>query len=223
MDQPNPSELARRFLQQQRDLGVNEVILEPSSGASVDEAGPGLDELYAATCECRNCGLGATRTKFVFGSGNPDADLMFIGEAPGRDEDLQGLPFVGRAGQLLTKMIEAMGLSRDQVYIGNILKCRPPNNRDPLPDEMAACFPILKQQIQAIRPRYVCALGRIAAQALLQTTTALGKLRGTFHNFEGTKLVVTYHPAALLRNPSWKRPAWEDLQMIMKDMGLKNG
>ncbi len=150
----------------------------------------------------------------VFGEGNPQAELLFVGEAPGADEDLQGRPFVGRAGQLLTKMIEAIGLSREKVYIGNILKCRPPGNRDPLPSEVALCRPYLDQQMEMIDPKVVCALGRIAAQTLLDTSRSLGELRGLVHPFRGRKLLVTYHPAALLRNPHLKRPAWDDLKLL---------
>jgi DNA polymerase len=142
---------------------------------------------------------------------------MFIGEAPGRDEDQQGKPFVGRAGQLLTKIIEAIQFQREDVFIANILKCRPPDNRDPQPEEAEACLPYLGIQIQLIQPKIICALGRVAAQTLLQTTTPLGKLRGRFHDFHGTKLIVTYHPAALLRNPNFKRPTWEDVQLLRKE------
>lgn len=174
-----------------------------------------LDEHRAAICECQNCPLGATRNKFVYGVGSPTADLLFVGEAPGADEDRLGEPFVGRAGQLLDRILKAMNLARDQVYIANILKCRPPNNRDPLPEEMAECFPYLKEQIRLIRPKLMCALGRIAGQALLDTKTPLGKLRGRWHEFEGIPLLVTYHPAALLRFPAYKKDTWADMQMIM--------
>jgi DNA polymerase len=178
------------------------------------------DAHNTAICECQNCPLGATRTKFVYGVGNPNADLMFVGEAPGADEDRQGEPFVGRAGQLLDKIIAAMGLSRDQVYIANILKCRPPGNRDPQPDEIAKCIPYLREQIRLIRPKVMCALGRIAGQALLNTSSPLGKLRGEWHQFEGTDLLVTYHPAALLRFAQYKKPTWADMQLIMARLNL---
>ncbi len=168
-----------------------------------------------AICECQSCSLGATRTRFVYGVGNPIAEVMFIGEAPGRDEDLKGEPFVGRAGQLLDKILAAIGFSREnQVYIANILKCRPPNNRDPQPDEMATCMPYLREQIRLIKPKIICALGRIAAQALLDTQTPLGKLRGSWHEFENTPLIVTYHPAALLRFQKYKKDCWEDIQKL---------
>ncbi len=179
-----------------------------------------LEAHCAAICECQNCPLGATRTKFVYGVGNPNADLMFVGEAPGRDEDRQGEPFVGAAGQLLDKIIKAMGLTRDQVYIANILKCRPPNNRDPLPEEMAECFPYLKEQVRLIRPKYLVALGRIAGQALLDTKTPLGRLRGQWHEYEGIPLLVTYHPAALLRFAAYKKDTWEDMKLVMAKLGL---
>ncbi|PKK82657.1 MAG: uracil-DNA glycosylase [candidate division Zixibacteria bacterium HGW-Zixibacteria-1] len=165
-------------------------------------------------CECQNCPLGATRTKFVYGVGNPKADVLFIGEAPGRDEDLRGEPFVGRAGQLLDKILEAINFKREDVYIANILKCRPPNNRDPQPDEMQTCMPYLLEQIKLIKPKIICALGRISAQGLLQTTTPLGKLRGQWHDFNGIPFIVTYHPAALLRFPSYKRDTWEDVKRL---------
>ncbi|MFC1545398.1 uracil-DNA glycosylase [Gemmatimonadota bacterium] len=163
---------------------------------------------------CLKCSLGETRNTFVFGTGNPDANVMFIGEAPGRDEDIQGEPFVGRAGKLLNKIIESIGFTREEVYIGNILKCRPPDNRDPRPDEVDACEPHLHRQIALIRPAVICALGRIAAQTLLKSTATLGKLRERVHLYQGVPLVVTYHPAALLRNPNWKRPTWEDMQLL---------
>ncbi|HDL04819.1 MAG TPA: uracil-DNA glycosylase [candidate division Zixibacteria bacterium] len=163
---------------------------------------------------CQKCPLGATRSKFVYGVGNPNADVLFIGEAPGRDEDLQGVPFVGRAGQLLDRILAAINFTRDDIYIANILKCRPPNNRDPQPDEMKTCMPYLMEQIRLIKPKIICALGRISAQALLQTTTPLGKLRGQWHDFNGIPFIVTYHPAALLRFQSYKRDTWEDVKRL---------
>ncbi|MEA2030146.1 MAG: uracil-DNA glycosylase [candidate division Zixibacteria bacterium] len=165
--------------------------------------------------ECHLCPLAESRTNFVYGAGNSDAELMFVGEAPGRDEDLRGEPFVGRAGKLLDKILAAMEMSREQVYISNILKCRPPGNRDPQPDEMEKCFPYLKEQIRLIRPKVLCALGRIAAQALLDTKKPLGRLRGEWHKIEGVPMLVTYHPAALLRFPAYKADVWKDMQMIM--------
>ena len=174
-----------------------------------------LEEHREAICECQACPLGQARTKFVYGVGNPNAKLMFVGEAPGADEDRLGEPFVGRAGKLLDKILEAMQLSRNDVYIANILKCRPPGNRDPQPEEMNKCFPYLREQIRLIRPKLLCALGRISAQALLQTTTPLGKLRGSWHEYEGVPMRVTYHPAALLRFPQYKKETWIDMQEIM--------
>ena len=150
----------------------------------------------------------------MVGAGAPDADVMFVGEAPGHEEDRQGLPFVGASGQLLTKMIEAIGFRREDVYIANVIKCRPPQNRDPQGDEIAACEPLLKRQIEIVGPRVICTLGRFAAQTLLRTTTSMGRLRGQVYDYEGVKLVPTYHPAALLRNPQWKRPTWEDLKRL---------
>lgn len=175
-----------------------------------------LDELNSMICTCTKCPLGHTRTKFVFGVGNPNADVVLIGEAPGVDEDLQGEPFVGRAGQLLNKILEAIHFKREEVYICNILKCRPPNNRDPQQEEIDACEPHLWKQLEIIKPKLILCLGRISAQVLLRTTDSLTKLRGQVHDYRGIKLMVTYHPAALLRNPNWKRPAWEDVQQFRK-------
>lgn len=182
---------------------------------------PSLENVAARVAACSACGLAATRTSVVPGEGNPKARLMFVGEAPGAEEDKQGRPFVGRAGQLLADMIKAMGLSRDEVFIANVLKCRPPGNRDPLPDEIDLCESFLLEQIALVRPEYICALGRIAAQALLKTKTPIGQLRGTFHDYHGVPLLATYHPAYLLRSPGEKKEAWKDLQMIMKKMGLE--
>lgn len=165
-------------------------------------------------CTCVMCPLGQTRTKFVFGVGNPKATLMIVGEAPGADEDAQGEPFVGRAGQLLNKILEAIGFRRDEVYICNILKCRPPNNRKPQLEEVERCLPYLRKQIQLVQPALILCLGLTAAETLLETTESLGKLRGKVLRFEGIPLMVTYHPAALLRNPNWKRPTWEDVQAV---------
>lgn len=166
--------------------------------------------------DCTRCKLHRLgRRQIVFGVGNPEADLMFVGEAPGRDEDLQGEPFVGRAGQLLTKMIEAMGLTRDEVYIANVVKCRPPENRNPEPDEVAACSPFLIRQIDVIRPKVIVALGAIALKALLGADAPISRLRGRVFEYRGAKLVPTYHPAFLLRSPDRKREAWEDLKTVL--------
>jgi len=173
-----------------------------------------LDGLKNEMLTCHKCPLGNTRTNLVFGVGNPMADLMFVGEAPGRDEDLQGEPFVGRAGQLLTKIINAIGLKRSEVYIGNILKCRPPGNRNPLPEEISLCIPYLKKQINIIQPKILCTLGSFAAQTLLNTKTPVGALRGKFHDYNGIPTMVTFHPAYLLRNPAEKAKVWEDMKKV---------
>lgn len=167
---------------------------------------------------CPKCSLLAgTRRQIVFGTGNPSADIVVVGEAPGADEDVQGKPFVGRAGKLLTDILAAISLSRDEIFICNILKCRPPDNRNPLPDEIANCEPYLFKQLEMIKPRLILAVGTFAAQTLLQTKEPLGRLRGKFHEYKGVKMMVTYHPAALLRNPNWKRPTWEDVQLFRKE------
>jgi uracil-DNA glycosylase len=171
--------------------------------------------------DCTRCRLHQQgRKQIVFGVGNPNADLMFIGEAPGADEDLQGEPFVGRSGQLLTNMIKAMGLSREEVYIANIIKCRPPGNRQPESDECETCSPFLLRQIEAIRPMVLVALGAVAAKTLLAIHAPMAELRGRWFDFHGHKLAVTYHPAFLLRDPRQKKEAWKDLQMVMKELGL---
>lgn len=177
---------------------------------------PSVDDLNAQICNCVKCSLGHTRTKFVFGVGNPNATLMLVGEAPGADEDAQGEPFVGRAGQLLNKILEAINFKREDVYICNILKCRPPNNRKPQPEEVEQCIPYLRKQIQLVKPKVILCLGLTAAENLLNTTESLGRLRGRVLRYEGIPLMVTYHPAALLRNPNWKRPTWEDVQAVRK-------
>jgi len=171
--------------------------------------------------DCRRCKLSAERMNIVFGEGDPKARLVFVGEGPGYEEDKSGLPFVGKAGQLLTKIIAAMHLTRDRVYICNIIKCRPPGNRNPQPDEIAACTPFLERQIEAIAPDCICALGAFAAQTLLRTTTPISGLRGRFHDYMGIKVLPTYHPAYLLRNPDQKRKSWEDVQKIMQVLGLE--
>ncbi len=173
-----------------------------------------LQTIRADLGDCRRCKLASTRANIVFGSGNPHADLMFVGEAPGADEDEQGLPFVGRAGQLLTKIIQAIDMQREDVYICNILKCRPPQNRNPEGDEIAACQPFLFRQIAAVQPRVICALGTYGAQILLRTKEPIGRLRGHFIDFHGAKFIATFHPAYLLRNPNEKRKVWEDVQAI---------
>ncbi len=175
-----------------------------------------LESLYDSIHKCQKCVLGKTRTNFVFGTGNPNSDVMIIGEAPGAEEDKQGVPFVGRAGKLLTDILKAINFDREDVYIANILKCRPPNNRNPLPAEMTECTPYLFKQIDLVKPKAILLLGLIAAGSLLNSKLSLTKLRGIIHEVNGTKAIVTYHPAALLRNPNWKRGCWEDVQQFRK-------
>ncbi len=202
--------------------------LAPAAQAS-KAAAETLEQIRAAIGDCRLCRLHQGRTNLVFGVGNPQAELMFIGEAPGADEDLQGMPFVGRAGQLLNNMIAAMGLRREDVYIANIIKCRPPQNRTPERDECETCSPFLMRQIAAIGPRVIVALGAVAAKTLLAMNAPMGELRGRFYEFSPpgvghlppVNLAVTYHPAFLLRDPRQKKEAWKDLQMVMKFLGLK--
>jgi uracil-DNA glycosylase family 4 len=222
--------LAKNFLKQQVDLGFDEVYassmneksnpkkLHPSGmNRMVHATAKTLTDFYQQIKDCKKCHLHKTRTNFVFGVGSQNAKVMFIGEAPGREEDLQGEPFVGKAGQLLDKILAAINFTRDEVYIANILKCRPPENRDPLPDEIELCEPYLLEQIRIIKPKIICALGRISAQALLKTKQTLGQLRGKFHDYDGIKFLVTYHPAALLRYPQYKRPTWEDVKLLRKE------
>lgn len=187
--------------------------------AALDAAGrvAALAELAAEVAGCVQCGLCQTRTQTVFGVGNPEAEVVFVGEAPGADEDRTGIPFVGKAGQLLTDIIEkGMRVPRDSVYICNVLKCRPPGNRDPNAEEVFFCEPYLKQQLAIIRPKVIVALGRIAGQTLLKSTSSTGKLRGVWHRYEGIPLRVTYHPSYLLRQPEEKRKTWDDIQEVMR-------
>ncbi|MDQ3069830.1 MAG: uracil-DNA glycosylase [Acidobacteriota bacterium] len=180
--------------------------------ASTGDLLPSIREDIGECVRCKLHTLG--RRQIVFGSGNPNADLMFVGEAPGADEDAQGVPFIGRAGQLLTKIIEAIGLTRDDVYIANVIKCRPPANRNPEPDEIAECEPFLLRQIETIRPKVIVALGTFAAQTLLRTDAPISKLRGTFHEYHGAMLLPTFHPAYLLRSPERKRDVWDDMKKV---------
>ena len=175
-----------------------------------------LDELEKLICKCTKCRLHSGRNKFVFGTGNPNADVLVIGEGPGAEEDKQGLPFVGRAGKLLTDMLKAIKFEREEVYIGNVVKCRPPENRTPLPDEMDTCMPYLKKQVELIKPKLILCLGLTAAKGLLKKRESLGELRKSVYEYEGAKVIVTYHPAALLRNPHWKKDCWEDLKKFRK-------
>jgi len=205
----------------------------PLAAAPDDGAAPerptGLAGLRLAREElgdCQRCKLAKGRTNLVFGVGNPEAHLVFVGEGPGADEDAQGEPFVGKAGQLLNKMIEAMGYRREDVYICNVVKCRPPGNRNPEPDEIEACEPFLKKQLAALRPRVIVTLGKFAAQCLLRDDTPISRLRGNFRTYEGVQLMPTFHPAYLLRDPSKKKETWEDLKAVMaalRRMGLGPG
>lgn len=193
----------------------------PSAIASPSTA-PDLDALRLEVSGCTRCAeLARTRTQTVFGVGNPRARLCFLGEAPGADEDRTGEPFVGRAGQLLNQILKACTLSREEVYILNVLKCRPPGNRNPAPDEAANCSPFLNRQLDLIRPEFICCLGAVAAQNLLGTPLPIGKLRGEVHDYRGIRVVCTYHPAYLLRNPPAKKQTWEDMQMLMGLMGIE--
>lgn len=216
----------RSYLEELRDTGVEELPLplraiaapavpEPST-ATATAGQETLEEIRADLGDCHRCRLADGRTTLVFGVGNPHARLVFVGEGPGRDEDLQGEPFVGEAGKLLTKIIEAMGFARGDVYICNVVKCRPPQNRDPQADEVAACSAFMLRQVMAIKPRVIVALGKFAAQTLLESGTPISRLRGRFHDFHGIPLMPTFHPAALLRDQSLKRDVWEDMKQVMK-------
>ena len=194
----------------------------PSLFESIERVvGDTLEIISSDLGECTRCKLHRHRNKIVFGTGHPRAELMFVGEGPGHDEDLQGLPFVGRAGQLLTQMIEAMGLSRNDVYIANVVKCRPPENRVPEKDEVSTCLPYLVRQIGAIQPKAIVCLGSVAAQTLLSTNKGISRFRGEWFDFRGARLMATYHPAYLLRNPHAKPDVWTDLKKVMAYLGLK--
>lgn len=221
-----PFRLRRAVLQQIESLQAAGLTFIPRKDAAEkasttasplpDDKTASLVMLEEAVLACRRCPLYKTRTHAVISDGTPQAQLVFVGEAPGRDEDLQGVPFVGRAGQLLTKMIAAMGLARKEVYICNVLKDRPPGNRTPLPEEMEACLPFLEEQLRIIRPKVICALGSIATKALLGPYTSIMKVRGETRDYQGIPLVPTFHPAYLLRNPAAKKLAWEDLKKVKK-------
>ncbi len=204
------------------EASVN-IIKEPSKDSSLFlngienwEKTNSLEELNKLICNCTKCNLHKGRTNFVFGSGNPNAKVMVIGEGPGAEEDKQGLPFVGRAGQLLTDILKAIKFSREEVFIGNIVKCRPPDNRTPLPEEMETCIPYLKKQIDLIKPKMILCLGLTAAKGLLKKKDSLTSMRGQVFDYEGIKVMVTFHPAALLRNPNWKKDCWIDVQKFRK-------
>lgn len=190
---------------------------EPRGSSAVQT----LSEIREELGDCTRCRLCETRKSIVFGEGNPKARLVFVGEGPGRDEDIQGRPFVGRAGQLLTRIIQAMKLERKDVYICNVVKCRPPGNRNPEPDEVASCEPFLTKQIESINPEVIVSLGSVATGLMLKLKNfKMGQLRGTFHQYGNSKLMITYHPAALLRNPSFKKPVWEDMKLVMRELGI---
>jgi DNA polymerase len=201
-----------------RDIGVGDLFLDGISPGGVPalSAGsmPDLPSLAKFVEGCPRCKLSKSRTNIVFGQGNPHAELMFVGEAPGRDEDEQGLAFVGRAGQLLTKIIEAMGKKREEVYIANCLKCRPPNNRNPEADEVTACRPFLEEQVRLISPKVIVTLGTFAAQALLETDEPIGRMRGRWRSAHGARVMPTFHPAFLLRSPERKKEVWEDMKLV---------
>jgi uracil-DNA glycosylase family 4 len=228
-----PRDLLIRYLRQRAELGEREIILERQRASQLLErlygagaaglarpataaAANAFEALRAEVLGCSRCRLAEGRTTVVFGEGDAEADLLVVGEAPGYEEDRSGRPFVGPAGQLLDKMLAAIGFRRDEVFICNVLKCRPPRNRDPVADEVASCRPYLRRQVELIQPKVICAFGRFAAQTLLDTELSLNRLRGVTHEFMGVPVVVSYHPAALLRNASWKRPAWEDLQALRR-------
>ncbi|MHB8708947.1 MAG: uracil-DNA glycosylase [Desulfuromonadales bacterium] len=202
-----------------RDLGFEEVPAAVRSGSAVIGGVPvveSLDAIRAELGDCCRCGLNKGRQKVVFGVGNPQARLVLVGEAPGREEDEKGEPFVGEAGRLLDRILFAMGLSRDEVYICNVLKCRPPNNRDPESEEVASCEPFLIRQLAAIRPQIIVALGRFAIQTLLQSKAPISRVRGTWQQYQGIPLMPTYHPAYLLRNPNGKREVWSDMKQVVE-------
>ena len=227
-----PREQARLWLKLYQDLGVEAVAIPaPESvrapaAADRDMERPAkataLEQLRGKIGDCRRCGLAEARKHIVFGAGDPAARLMFVGEGPGADEDRIGEPFVGRAGKLLDRIIAAMGLTREQVYIGNIVKCRPPGNRTPLPDERAMCLPFLKEQIRIIAPEVIVTLGRTALEGLLgETVPSITRARGRWFRAEGVPVLATFHPAYLLRNEQAKRPVWEDMQEVMSRLGLE--
>jgi len=222
----------RSYLEELKDTGVDALPIAATGPAAFEEAGSAngmmaagettavetLEDIRNDLGDCRRCLLCKTRKNLVFGVGSRSAKVLFVGEAPGRDEDLQGEPFVGEAGQLLTKMIKAMGYERQEVYICNVLKCRPPENRNPSPEEIAECSPFLLRQVQSIAPKAIVALGTFAAQTLLDSREPISRLRGRFHDYHGIPLMPTFHPAFLLRSPEKKREVWEDLQKVMKLM-----
>ncbi|HUP44400.1 MAG TPA: uracil-DNA glycosylase [Thermoanaerobaculia bacterium] len=204
----------RRELAFLQEVGFTHLDLGPRE----DEGDP-LEELRAEALACTRCRLAGSRTQVVFGVGNPNADLMFIGEAPGRDEDLKGEPFVGRAGQLLTDIIKAMKLSRDEVYIANVIKCRPPENRNPEPDELDACRPYIRRQVELIQPKVIVTLGKFGLQSLLEKSYSISAVRGSWLEYQGIRVMPTYHPAYLLRTPAAKKDVWNDMKKVMAELG----
>ncbi len=204
-----------KYLNLYRDLYGDNIYLDSnvSENMPIDKSNK-LDEYLNSIKDCLECPLGKTRKNIVLGMGNPNADIVFVGEAPGKEEDLQGLPFVGRSGKLLDKMLISINLSRDDVYILNVLKCRPPENRDPSKMEIEKCEPYLKKQLKIIKPKLIVALGRISAMTILRTKDSLTNMRNQIFDYEGIDFLVTYHPAALLRNPNFKKYAWEDFKLI---------
>ena len=217
----------RSYLRQQQALFGSDIYISRPKNNQVGrkdktENSESLDVYSTSICLCQECGLGKTRNSFVFGAGDPNADLMLVGEAPGKEEDLKGEPFVGRAGKLLDNILRAINKKRGEgVYIANVLKCRPPNNRDPLPSEVKKCEPYLLRQIKIIKPKIIVALGRVSGKTLLKIDVPLKDMRGKIHNYNGIPLIVTYHPAALLRNPNFKKPAWDDFQWIRDQLNSR--
>jgi DNA polymerase len=214
----------KAYLEYLRGMGIETLpVSEEKAKRVIPSEAPTLEEIRRELGDCKRCKLHRTRSTIVFGEGNKKAKLMFIGEGPGYDEDVQGRPFVGKAGQLLTKIIQSIHLEREEVYITNIIKCRPPQNRNPEPDEIQSCHPFLQKQIQSIQPMMICALGTFAAQTLLSTDAKITSLRGKVFELGGIKVLPTYHPAYLLRNPERKREVWEDMKQISGWMAEENG
>jgi DNA polymerase len=211
----------KSYLEYLKGMGISSLPASENNSEKTGSSGiQTLTEVRKELGDCKRCKLHRTRRTIVFGEGNEKASLMLIGEGPGYDEDVQGRPFVGKAGQLLTKILQSINLPREEVYIANIIKCRPPQNRNPEPDEIQSCNPFLMKQISAIQPKIICALGTFSAQTLLKTDTKITALRGRVFDFEGTKVIPTYHPAFLLRNPERKREVWEDMKKIAELVGV---
>jgi DNA polymerase len=203
------------------DIRASSTVSTPSTSLTPSVADASWDDLERIATACTKCRLAGTRTQVVYGVGNPNADLMFIGEAPGRDEDIQGKPFVGRAGTLLTDIIKAMKLTRDDVYIANVIKCRPPENRNPEPDEIDACRPFIRRQIEIIKPKVIVTLGKFALQSLMEKSFAITSARGKWLEYNGVKVMPTYHPAYLLRTPAAKKEVWQDMKLVMAELGIE--